>query len=383
MPDAVLVKRIGRKFCCLKPLMNERVRRLWAATEAQDLGRGGDTIVSHALRMSRATISAGKKELRLSAKKQAAAAKRVRRPGAGRPGLTDKHPRLPAKLEGLIEPRRRGARRSPLCWSCMSTQQLAERLKRYGDPCARSVASLLHGLGYRLDGYRKPRKRAADRQRHAQFKHLNQQVRRFLKQGQPVVHVVLKRKELAGIPGRESRYRHPRQDAGDTQLYERLKKTCMTGIRRRAGDILSNYGWVNVGIDQTTAQFVANSVRHWWRKSGSSRFRKARELLVVVDGNLTGKRAHFWKVFLQRLSDELGLRLVVCRLPPGTSRWTRIVEQVANLNTQRRPRCPWVSHLAIVNQIGSATKNSAPIIKAVLDRTRYGSKIKPTDEENA
>ena len=90
-----------------------------------------------------------------------------------------------------------------------------------------------------------------------------------------------------------------------------------------------------------------------------------------------------WKATLQRLSDDVGLRLVVYWLPPGTTKWTQIVERRATLQSQRQRGSPWLSRLAIVNLLGNAPSNSQPIIKAVLDRTRYATKIKLTDDEVA
>ena len=156
--------------------MDERLRRLWAAAEARDLGRGGVTAVWLATRLSRSTVTAGQRELKLPAKKRTANAGRIWGPGAGRPRLLDSDPELLEALEARIEPRKRGSRQSPLRWSCLSTQQMSERLTHQGHPVSpRSVAALLHKLNYRLDNRRKPRNQTSDRRRRRQFDELNSQ----------------------------------------------------------------------------------------------------------------------------------------------------------------------------------------------------------------
>ena len=128
MQDAQVIARIRGKFRSLRPEMDERMRRQWAATEARDVGWGGITAVARATGLSRVTVTAGMRELELPARQRAAEAARVRRPGAGRRPLTESDSELLAALEALIEPTTRGDPESPLRWTCKSTRRLADEL---------------------------------------------------------------------------------------------------------------------------------------------------------------------------------------------------------------------------------------------------------------
>src|SRR5258707_6158913 len=92
--DATL-EAVRRKFELLRPLMNERMRRHWAACEAMTLQRGGVTLVAQATGLSRTTIGAGRRELRHPAvPADDLPAQRVRQVGAGRPCLEQADPTL-------------------------------------------------------------------------------------------------------------------------------------------------------------------------------------------------------------------------------------------------------------------------------------------------
>ena len=117
------------KYRALAPTLTERSRRVWAATEARALGRGGTTLVARATGISTSTITRGLRELRSRAR---LAAGRVRRPGGGRKRTVDKDPTLLRDLEGLVEPTASGDPESPLRWTAKSVRQLARTLQTMG-----------------------------------------------------------------------------------------------------------------------------------------------------------------------------------------------------------------------------------------------------------
>ena len=84
MQDAQVVARIQTKYRSLKPEMDERMRRQWAAAEARDVGWGGVTAVAEATGLSRTTITTGLRELTLPEDERVLEAGRVRRPGGDR-----------------------------------------------------------------------------------------------------------------------------------------------------------------------------------------------------------------------------------------------------------------------------------------------------------
>ena len=205
-----MVETLRSKFVVLRPILDERARRLWAAAEARAIGRGGIARVAEATGMSRGTVRAGLKELESQAAPEGADAMpsgRRRRPGGGRKRVTDLDPDLEAALERQLEPVTRGDPETPLRWTCNSAARLAERLAAEGHPVSeRTVNRLLHALGYSLQGNRKTLEGRQHPDRDTRFRRIDRRVRAFQRLGQPVVSVDTKQKEIVG------QYRHGGQE---------------------------------------------------------------------------------------------------------------------------------------------------------------------------
>jgi hypothetical protein len=385
MRDAALIAKLKRKFKTLRPGMNERMRRQWAAAEARELGWGGITAVSEATGLSRPTIIRGVRELRQPAKRRAEDAVRVRRPGGGRHALTENDPDLMAALEALIEPVTRGDPESPLRWTCKSTTNLAHELTRQKHPVsARTVASLLVGAGYSLQANRKTIEGTSHPDRNAQFEYINASVAEFQKRGQPAVSVDTKKKELVGRFRNAGREWRPKGEPEDVRIHDFIERDLGKAIPYGVYDILNNQGWVSVGIDHDTAQFAANSIHRWWTEMGHQRFSRANQLLIMADGGgSNGYRTRLWKLSLQHLADDLGLRLSVCHFPPGTSKWNKIEHRLFSFITQNWRGQPLISHQTIVNLIASTKTRTGLIVRAALDTQQYDTDIKVSDEEFA
>jgi hypothetical protein len=383
MRDARVEARIGRKFRSVVVELDERRRRQWAAAEAYDLGRGGISVVARATGLSRPTIRAGLQELKLPAKQRAAASLRVRRVGGGRRPIAETDPGLLAALEALVEPATRGDPESPLRWTCKSTAKLATELTRQSHPVSdRTVATLLKQAGYSLQANRKTREGASHPDRNAQFEFLNASVRRFDKRNQPAISVDTKKKELVGDFKNGGQEWHPQGNPEKVRVHDFQDKALGKAIPYGVYDILNNQGWVSVGIDHDTAQFAANSIRRWWRQMGQRRFPRASELLITADGGgSNGHRSRLWKVSLQQLANDLGLKLLVCHFPPGTSKWNKIEHRLFSFITHNWRGRPLVSHQAIVNLIANTTTRTGLIVKAALDTNHYETKIKVSDKE--
>ena len=383
MRDAKVVVRIRSKFRSLDVELDERRRRQWAAAEARDLGQGGISLVARATGLSRPTIMAGLRELKLPANERAAVGLRVRRAGGGRRPLTETDAGLLAALESLVEPVTRGDPESPLRWTCKSTAKLAEELTRQKHPVSdRTVATLLKQAGYSLQANRKTREGTAHPDRNAQFEFLNASVERFDKRGQPAISVDTKKKELVGDFKNSGREWWPQGRPEEVRVHDFQDKLLGKAIPYGVYDILNNQGWVSVGIDHDTAEFATNSIRRWWLKMGHRRFPRASELLITADGGgSNGHRSRLWKVSLQNLADDLGLKLLVCHFPPGTSKWNKIEHRLFSFITQNWRGRPLVSHQAIVNLIASTTTRTGLIVKAALDTKHYETAIKVSDEE--
>jgi hypothetical protein len=383
MQDALIAERIRRAYQALLPEMDERMRRQWAAAEARALGWGGVTAVSRSTGLSRVTITGGLAELDLPAEERLIESRRVRRPGGGRPPLTESDPQLLAALESLIEPMTRGDPESALRWTCKSTRRLADELTRQGHSVGRgTVAMLLHAAGYSLQANRKTREGLSHPDRDAQFRYIDRMVRDRLRRGQPAVSVDTKKKELVGDFKNNGREWRPQGEPEPVRVHDFVDKALGKVIPYGVYDICNDQGWVSVGIDHDTAQFAANSIRRWWARMGCRRFRHAGELLITADGGgSNGSRCRLWKVCLQGLADDVGMRLVVCHFPPGTSKWNKIEHRLFSFITQNWRGRPLISREAVVSLIASTTTRTGLLVKAALDTNHYDTAIKVSDDE--
>ena len=366
---------ITAKFAILSPLLDERARRLWAAAEARAIGRGGISQVAEATGLSRATIRAGVQELArpVAAPEPQTPVERVRRPGGGRKPLGVHDPHLLRALETLVDPVTRGDPMSLLRWTCKSAAKLAAALQTQGHVVSeRTVNRLLHDLGYSLQANRKTLEGRAHPDRDAQFQYINRRAKAFQGQGQPVVSVDTKKKELVGQFRQSGREWHPQGQPEEVQVHdfpnEALGKVIPSGVYDEA----TNSGWVSVGIDHDTAAFAVETVRRWWRYMGSKVYPRAKRLLITADGGgSNGSRCRLWKVELQQLADEIGLHISVCHFPPGTSKWNKIAHRMFCHITENWRGRPLVSREVVVNLIGHTTTKTGLAIRSELDENRY------------
>jgi Rhodopirellula transposase DDE domain len=386
MQDASTIERIRRKFDALGPVMDERLRRQWAAAEAADLGWGGVAAVATATGLSRTTITAGLRELRDRAEQpDADLPARIRRPGGGRKPLTATDPGLLSALEALVDPVTRGDPESPLRWTCKSTRRLAEELTRQGHPVGpRSVAALLKAAGYSLQANQKTREGRGHPDRNAQFEYISGQVAALQRRGQPVVSVDTKKKELVGDFKNGGREWQPLSVPEEVRVHDFQDPDLGKAIPYGVYDITNNQGWVSVGIDHDTAQFAARSIRRWWEEMGAARFPRARELAITADsGGSNSCRSRLWKVALQGLADATGLVLRVLHFPPGTSKWNKVEHRLFCYITQNWRGKPLLSRETIVSLIGGTATSTGLTVRAGLDTERYATGIKVSDEELA
>jgi len=386
MQDPAMIERLRRMFQALTPVLDERSRRQWAAAEAKELGYGGVSAVAGATGLARDTIRAGLRDLDYRARHpEEPTTERLRRPGGGRTPLAEADPGLVSALEALVEPLTRGDPESPLRWTCKSTRQLAEELRRQHHPVGyRTVAGLLHAAGYSLQANRKTREGSRHPDRNAQFEYINAQAHRFQKRRQPVISVDTKKKELVGDFKNGGQAWRPQGDPEKVRVHDFLDKKLGKAIPYGVYDVTHNQGWVSVGIDHDTAYFAAASVRRWWQEMGTARFPRAEELLITADGGGSNSaRSRLWKVALQELADDIGLTLTVSHFPPGTSKWNKVEHRLFCFITNNWRGQPLVSHQVIVNLIAATTTAKGLVVKAALDETPYETGIKVTDEQMA
>jgi hypothetical protein len=308
---------------------------------------------------------------------------RVRRPGGGRKKITERDPLLASALERLIDPDTRGDPESPLRWTCKSTRTLAARLSRQKHPVSHmKVAQLLHAAGYSLQGNRKTEEGDDHPDRDAQFGYINTQVKRILARGAPAISVDTKKKELVGNYANAGQQWRPEKDPVKVKGHDFPGPDVPRAYPYGIYDMVRNRGFVNVGTDHDTAAFAVASVRGWWRQEGRRLYPKASEILITADGGgSNGSRLRLWKLELQNFADETGLTINVCHFPPGTSKWNKVEHRLFSFITSNWRGEPLRDYETIVKLISRTTTAKGLKVTCRLDRRKYPTGRRVTDEE--
>ena len=384
MEDAI-TQSILEKFLVLEALLDERTKRLWAATEARAVGRGGVTRVWEATGMSRSRIHAGLREIESAGPAGVAATGRQRAPGGGRKRAEEKDAGLVETLRRLVDPATRGDPTGPLLWTTLSAARLSEALAAEGHVASeRTVNRLLHDMGYSLQSNRKTVEGRQHPDRDAQFGHVNRKAKAFQRRGDPVVSVDTKKKELVGNFRNSGREWRPTGEPEEVLAHDFKDEELGKAIPYGVYDLAANDGWVSVGVDHDTASFAAETLRRWWERMGSHAYPDAKRLLVTADaGGSNGPRNRLWKLELQRFADATGLEVSVCHFPPGTSKWNKIEHRMFCWITENWRGRPLVSREAVVELIANTTTREGLSIRAELDENEYPTGVKVSDEELA
>ncbi len=370
---------LRRKFRAAWPHLDERTRRIMAASEAVSLGYGGVSIVSRACGLSRKAIHKGIHEL----EEGEPLVGRVRRAGAGRKSITQSDPQLVQTLEGLIDEQTRGDPESALRWICKSTRAIAQELAEQDHPISHvKVAQVLHDLNYSLQSNRKTEEGADHPDRDAQVRHINLAVKRCLRQGLPVISVDTKKKELIGNylnAGQQWRASgEPLHVQGHDFPGPDIPRAFPYGIY----DIGRNAGFVNVGTDHDTGAFAVASIRGWWRAEGRRLYPDAKKILITADaGGSNGWRLRVWKLELQRFADQAALAVAVCHFPPGTSKWNKVEHRLFSFISSNWRGEPLRDYETIVKLISATTTAKGLKVTCRLDRRKYPTGRDVTDEQ--
>jgi hypothetical protein len=372
---------LAQKFAAILPHLNEKQRRLILAAETRSLGHGGISRVARASGISRATIQKALQEVN----RPDTPPDRIRRVGGGRKKTRDRDPSLLADLEALVNPDTRGDPMSPLRWTCKSTRQLAETLNQHGHQVSEHIVrDLLHEAGYSLQANAKTLEGSRHPDRDAQFRYLNDQIKVRLSQGLPVVSVDTKKKELVGSYKNGGQEWQPKGIPEPVNVHDFPDPALGKAIPYGIYDVGRNAGWVTVGQDHDTASFAVASLQRWWKMVGMRVYPQADQLLICADGGgSNGYRVRLWKLELQRFADATGLRVTVCHLPPGTSKWNKIEHRLfSHISMNWRGR-PLVSHQVVVELIGATTTREGLQVQAELDTGVYPTQVKVSDAELA
>src|ERR1700690_1659396 len=371
--------QVAAKHLTVSGVLDERGRRLLAAAESIALGYGGDASVSAATGIARQTVRNGRHEIDLGIESTG----KVRRPGAGRPRLNDIQPGLKAALEGLVNPLTRGDPMSPLRWTSKSRSNVATALQKDGwSISSTTVGRLLHELGYRLQALRKNREGTSHPDRNEQFERINAKASLFLADGQPVVSVDTKKKELVGDFKNAGREWQQKGKPEEVLVHDFPGDALGKAIPYGVYDVARDEALVSVGSDHDTPAFAVASIRRWWTTMGKPAYPNAEQLFITADaGGSNGYRSRVWKLELQRLADDLQIGIHVSHFPPGTSKWNKIEHRLFCLITQNWRGKPLRTWETVVELIGHTRTTTGLRVKAKLDPKKYPTGVTVTKAE--
>jgi hypothetical protein len=374
------IEAIRARFLALSAHLDERGRRLLAASEARTAGYGGIAAVSRATGLAASTIGRGLKDLSAGLPPG-----RVRRPGGGGKTAVERDPGLLPDLLSLVEPGSRGDPMSPLRWTCKSLRRLAAELTARGHRVSRTVVGeLLAREGFSLQANRKTREGSEHPDRDAQFAHINASVTAALAERQPVISVDTKKKELVGDFKNAGREWRPRGEPEEVRVHDFLLPELGRAVPYGVYDLAANAGWVSVGMNHDTAAFAVQTIRRWWQQIGQVRYPAAERLVITADGGgSNGRRLRLWKYELQRLADEIGRAIEVHHLPPGTSKWNRIEHRLFSFISMNWRATPLVSYRVVVDLISATTTTTGLTVHCELDASRYSKGIAISDDQMA
>jgi hypothetical protein len=374
------VDQMRIRFTAIWPHLDERGRRLWAAAEAQAIGRGGLKLVHEVTGMSRSVISDGIREL---VGERQLPAGRIRRAGAGRKFLQTSDTNLLDDLRTLVESSTMGDPESPLLWTTQSLRSLAAHLQAKGHKIGHvTVGTLLSEQGYSLQGNRKTLEGMTHPDRDAQFQFIAERVKANEEQGQPVISVDTKKKELVGLYKNAGRSYRPRGEPVTVKVHDFADKELGKVAPYGVYDLKHNEAWVNIGTDHDTSAFAVESIRRWWFMMGKARYPEAKRLLITADsGGSNGARVRLWKTELQKLANETGLEIHVSHFPPGTSKWNKIEHRLFSAISLNWRGQPLINHEVIISLIESTTTKTGLKVRAALDTNNYPKGVKVSDAD--
>jgi hypothetical protein len=364
------------------PLLDERQTRIFVALDAKAVGHGGVSSVSSISGISRVTITNGIKELDTDLIIDG----KIRRKGAGRPTLISQDLTLLKDLEILLEESTIGNPENPIRHTNKSSRTLAKELQEKGHKISHvKVFQLLKDQNFGLRGCKKELEGNQHEDRDQQFHHINSVCKQASKEHQPVLSVDTKKKELIG------NYKNPGQKwmpKGINELvgvHDFPEPSIPKAIPFGIFDIGLNTGFVNVGTDHDTSSFAVNSIKRWRIEQGKKNYPNIKYIVITADcGGSNGYRTRLWKYELQKLVNYIGVDIIVCHYPQGTSKWNKIEHRLFSFISSNWRAKPLKDYETIVNLIKSTTTSKGLKVKCKLDRRKYpiGLKISNKDMDN-
>jgi transposase len=365
------------KYEQMREMLNEKQWRHYLALEAQE--RGSVAQVAQEANVSQNTIRRGLREG--EAGDRYTSGDRQRKEGGGRKKAVEKDTTLQGDLESLLEPK--GDPMSLLKWTCKSVAHLKQTLQQMGHQVAdTTIRRLLRAQGYSLRANKKNIEGTSHPDRDAQFEQINTKCKTFEQQGNPIISIDCKKKELLGNFKNHGAEWQAKGEKTEVNVYDFLSLADGKAIPYGVYDLVHNQGFVNVGIDHDTAEFAVESIRRWWQQWGKTLYPDKKELLITADGGgSNGVRNRLWKKKLQELANEEQLTITVAHYPPATSKWNKIEHRLFSFISINWRAKPLTSLEVVLELISHTTTKEGLTVTAQKDSHSYPTGIKVTDEE--
>ena len=364
------------------PLLNEKQRRLFLASCANALGRGGVRRVCETSGVTAHTVIKGKKELENVTE---ILNNRVRRNGGGRKKIEEIYPGLPHWVESTVADQTYGNPENPLAWTTKSLRKIQEAILSEHGVCVafKSIAKILHNLGYSLQSNRKMLQIGESHpDRNAQFEHINNTAKCFMEEGQPVISVDTKKKELIGNYANKGKEYRPEKDPRLTYDHDfpgdKLIKVAPYGVYV----LNDNTAFVNLGTSHDTSEFAVEGISRWWETVGKNTFADAKKLMINCDcGGSNGYRTRLWKAQLQEFADRTNLEIWVSHFPPGTSKWNKVEHRLFCYISANWKATPLIDIQTVVQLISNTTTAKGLRVICQRDDNIYPLKQKVSDDD--
>lgn len=286
-----------------------------------------------------------------------------------------------AQIERLLDNETAGDPMSSWRWTHKTTIKIAGQLHRLGIQVgARTVARLLGKLRFSLRGNRKNISSGSRSGRDQQFGRIARLRKHFCRQGDPIISVDAKKRELVG----NFKNAGVKWERVSTQVNDHDFRSLSSGIALPYGiyDLHANRGSVFVGVSHETSAFAVHSICRWWKSEGRQRYPNSQQLLILADtgGSNSATRGAWKDQIQQHLCDELGLAVTVAHYPAGASKYNPIERRLFSQISKNWAAEPLTCYNKTLQFIRKTTTTTGLKVRAYLDRTHYPLKVKPSAE---
>lgn len=294
-----------------------------------------------------------------------------------------KNPELLELLAELVEAATAGDPMSQRKWLSGSLRHLCQQLETCGYSVSpMTLRRLLLDQDYSLKTNQKTVSETTSG-RNLQFRYIRRVKQLFMQSGHPIISVDTKKRELIGNfknPGRSWL-----QEAEAVNVHDFPTDTTIKATPYGIYDLVHNLGYVYVGISANTPEFAVEAIGRWWKRKDRPHFLDESKLLILCDsGGSNGYRPRNWKKQLQEvLADDLGIEVMVCHYPKGTSKWNPIEHRLFSFISLNWAGIPLRSLNTMLKLIRGTSTETGLKVEAAVIRRKFLTKVEVSDQEMA